>query len=264
MSQDKAGGTMRIWYQSFIDPAEQRPYFERLQARLDMLKRAGTTVEIHGVTPPDRHFHALTEFRCADQCIRNALRAQEEGYDAFLIGHFQEPGLREIRGALDIPVIGLGEACMLWACSMGLKFGLVTINPAFLAWHDLQVAGHGLERRCVGVRGITADVGRFMAAFTDPAERDAMRADFVAQVQPLVAAGADVLIPAGGLPMLLLAELQPFLVDGAAVMEGLGVALKTAEMAIDMHRLTGVAAGRSGFYARASEAAIADFLAPRG
>ena len=60
MSQDKAGGTMRIWYQSFIDPAEQRPYFERLQARLDMLKRAGTTVEIHGVTPPDRHFHALT------------------------------------------------------------------------------------------------------------------------------------------------------------------------------------------------------------
>lgn len=251
---------MRIWWQSFIDPAEHQPYFRRLQARLDAVKRPAVAIELHGIVPPDRHFHALTEFRCAEACIRNALQAQEAGYDAVVIGHFQEPGLRECRGALDIPVIGLGEAAMLHACTMGLKFGLVTINPVFLAWHEMQVAGHGLERRFAGVRAIAADVDRFMAAFTDPAELEAVRADFRAQVQPLIAAGADVLIPAGGLPMLVMAELQPFLVDGACVLEGLAAAVKAAETAVDMHRLTGVAAGRNGFYAKAPDGAIKDFL----
>ena len=66
--------------------------------------------EVHGLDPPDRHFHPLSEFRCAAQAIRNTIEAERAGYEAFVIGHFQEPGLLEIRGAIDIPVIGLGEA----------------------------------------------------------------------------------------------------------------------------------------------------------
>lgn len=255
---------MRIWWQSFIDPAQHRPYFELLQKRLNAVKRPGTEIEIHGVVPPDRHFHALTEFRCAQAAIRNAIQAERDGFDAVVIGHFQEPGLREARGALGIPVIGLGEAAMLHACTMGLKFGLVTINPVFLAWHEMQVAAHGLERRFAGVQAIQADVDRFMAAFTDPRELEAVREDFRQKVQPLIAAGADVLIPAGGLPMLVMAEMQPFLVDGACVLEGLAAVVKAAEMAVEMHRLTGVVAGRNGFYARAPQGAIDDFMGAAG
>ena len=71
--------------------------------------------------------------------IRNALEAERAGYDAFVIGHFQEPGLLEIRGAVDFPVIGLGEATFLAALSMGRKLGLVTIDPIFIDWHERQV-----------------------------------------------------------------------------------------------------------------------------
>ena len=70
---------MRIWYQSFVDEAEQRPYIDRLTVRLQRLRSPGTVVEVHGISPPDRFFHPLTEFRCADQTIRNALRAAEAG-----------------------------------------------------------------------------------------------------------------------------------------------------------------------------------------
>jgi hypothetical protein len=144
---------------------------------------------------------------------------------------------------------------------MGRKTGLVTIDPIFIPYHEAQIAGHGLGARVAGVAAIKADLARFMAAFTDPAERERVRADFADEVRPLVAAGADVLIPAGGLPMLLFAEDQPFFVDGAYVLEGIVTVLKAAEMAIALHRVTGVAAGRSGLYALASEGAIADFLA---
>jgi len=81
------GAPIRIWYQSFVDPEGQAPYMERLGARLRLVAGPGVAIDIHGIRPPDRHFHALTEFRCADQTIRAALRAEKEGYDAFVIGH---------------------------------------------------------------------------------------------------------------------------------------------------------------------------------
>src|SRR5437868_6275016 len=189
----------RIWYQSFVDPEEQAPYLDRLRERLRRHAAPGVTVDVFGVTPPDRFFHPLTEFRCADQAIRNALAAERQGYDAFVIGHFQEPGLTECRGALDIPVIGLGEAAMLFACQVGRRFALVTIDPVFVPWHEEQVIRHGLDRRCAGISAIKADLPRFMRAFADAGERQRMREDFARQVEPLVARGADVVIAAGGL-----------------------------------------------------------------
>ena len=255
---------VRIWYQSFVDPTEQAPYMDRLRARLRHLAGPGVSVEVHGISPPDRHFHAITEFRCADQTIRQALQAQAEGYDAFVIGHFPEPGLVECRGALSIPVIGLGEATMLHACTMGRKIGLVTINPVFVPIHEDQVRRYGLEQRVVAVAAVQADVPRFMRAFADPVEHAALRGEFAEQVRPLLARGVDVIIPSGGMPMTLFAQEQPFAIDGALVLEGIAVVLKAAEMAVALHRVTGSAASRSGLYGLASEGAISDFLVPRG
>ena len=157
----------RIWYQSFVHPVEQAPYIARLQGLLDSVAGPGVRFEVHGLDPPDRFFHPLTEFRCAAQTIRLALEAERAGYDAFVIGHFQEPGLLEIRGAVDIPVVGLGEASMLAALTMGRRFGLVTIDPVFIDWHERQVRAHGFEQRVAGVRAIHADLAGFMRAFTE-------------------------------------------------------------------------------------------------
>jgi allantoin racemase len=253
----------KLWYQSFVHPIEQAPYIERLQAALDAAAGPGIRFEVHGLDPPDHLFHPLTEFRCAAQTIRNALEAERAGYDAFVIGHFQEPGLLEIRGALDIPVIGLGEANLLAALSMGRRLGLVTIDPVFIEWHERQVHAHGLDQRVAGVRAIRMDLPAFMRAFTNEECYAAVRADFVEQVRPLVAAGAEVIIPAGGLPMLLFARECPFVIDGALVLNGIAVAAKAAEMAVALRRLTGAVVSRRGTYAKASPACIAEYLGQR-
>jgi hypothetical protein len=251
---------VRVWYQSFVDPAEQAPYIEKLRARLQAVAAAGIEVEVHGISPPDRHFHPVTEFRCAQHAIHAAITAERAGYDAFVIGHFQEPGLTECRGAVDIPVVGLGEATLLFACSIGRRIGLVTIDPVFIPWHEEQVIRHGLSQRVGGVVAIKADLPRFMRAFGDPEECGGVRADFIRQVRPLLGRGCDVLIPAGGLPMLLFSQDQPFVVDGAVVLEGIATVMKATEMALALHRLTGVAASRAGLYSRAPVGAIKDFL----
>jgi Asp/Glu/hydantoin racemase len=253
----------RVWYQSFVHPTEQAPYLERLQKFLDTVAAPSVRFEVHGLDPPDRHFHALTEFRCAAQIIRHALEAERAGYDAFVIGHFQEPGLLEIRGAVDIPVIGLGEASMLAALSMGGRLGLVTIDPAFIGWHERQVLAHGFGQRVAGVRALQMDLPGFMRAFTDEASYARTRAEFVEQVRPLIAAGAEVILPAGGLPMLLFARECPFVIDDALVLNGITVVAKATEMALGLRRLTGAVVSRRGTYAKASAACVEEYLRAR-
>ena len=253
----------RLWYQSFVHPVEQAPYIGRLQGLLDASAGPGIAFEVRGLEPPDHLFHPLTEFRCAAQTIRNALETERAGYDAFVIGHFQEPGLLEIRGALDIPVVGLGEAALLAALSMGRRIGLVTIDPVFIDWHERQVRAHGLEQRVAGVRAIHMDLPGFMRAFTDEASYASARADFVEQVRPLVAAGAEVIIPAGGLPMLLFARERPFVIDGALVLNGIVVVAKAAETALALRRLTGAVVSRRGTYAKASAECVEEYLRSR-
>ncbi len=259
----QSSSSARFWYQSFVHPLEQAPYIDRLQARLDAVAAPGMRFEVHGLDPPDHLFHPLTEFRCAAQTIRNALEAERAGYDGFVIGHFQEPGLLEARASLDIPVIGLGEAALLAALSMGRRIGLVTIDPIFVERHERQVRAHALEQRIAGIRAIHQDLPGFMRAFTDEQSYQQARADFVAQVRPLVDAGAEVVIPAGGLPMLLFARERPFVIDGALVLDGIAVVAKAAEMALALRRLTGAVVSRRGTYAKASDACVAEYLSAR-
>jgi allantoin racemase len=253
----------RLWYQSFVHPVEQAPYIRRLQGELDKVAAPGIRFEVHGLDPPDHLFHPLTEFRCAAQMIRNALEAERAGYDAIVIGHFQEPGLLEVRGAVDTPVVGLGEATLLAALSMGRRIGLVTIDPVFIDWHERQVRAFGLDQRVAGVRAIHVDLPGFMRAFTDDASYAQVRADFVEQVRPLVSAGAEVIIPAGGLPMLLFARECPFVIDGALVLNGIVVVAKAAEMALALHRLTGSVVSRRGTYAKALAQCVEEYLRQR-
>jgi Asp/Glu/hydantoin racemase len=251
----------RIWYQSFVDPHEQRPYVTRLEQQL--ASYAGPQIEyvVHGISPPDRYLSSLTEFRCASQAIRNGLEAEKQGYDAYVIGHFQEPGLVECRSSMNIPVIGLGEATMLYASMIGRTFGLVTINPQFIPWHRDQIIRLGLIQRSAGVRAIDTQVETYMQAFEHEQAFQKVKADFSREAGLLVEAGAEVIIPAGGLPMLLLSRDREFTVQGATVLNGIATVTVMAEAMLQFSRLTGVSASRKGTFAKAPPEAIQEFLA---
>jgi len=115
----------------------------------------------------------------------------------------------------------------------------------------------------VGVRAIQMDLPGFMRAFTEEGAYAKIRGDFAAQVGPLVAMGAEVVIPAGGLPMLLFARERPFVIDGALVLNGVAVSIKATEMALALHALTGSVVSRRGTYAKASAACVEEYLRGR-
>ena len=152
---------------------------------------------------------------------------------------------------------------MLYACMLGRTFGLVTINPVFIPWHRDQITRLGLGQRAVGVRAIDTQVATYMQAFEDEGVYQRVKDEFCRQVVPLVEAGAEVIIPAGGLPMLLLARENGLTIRGAVVLNGIAVVVAMAEAALKLYRLTGVAVSRQGIFAKAPPEAIEEFLTSR-
>lgn len=256
---------IRIWYQSFVDEANGRTYWDRLRAHIATIVDPGTSVEIHGITPFDSYAHAIVEYRCGREVICNAIRAEREGYDAFIIGHFQDAALYEARAAVDIPVIALGEASMLYACQLGQRIGIVTINTRFIPWFHHQIRKYGLEHRVTGVHAMSFEPGQILQAYESDAKARQVEALFAEQARPLIAQGVDVLIPGGGIPMLLFAGIHGHIIDNAPVMNGIPVTVKMAEMAVKLKRLSGLGASRVSDFYRPPVEVLDEFMAhPKG
>lgn len=253
---------MKIWWQSFVDASASASYMARLSDYLNGIAGPGTTVEVHGMSPPDRAFSRLSEFRCAILAVDNGIAAAEQGYDAFVIGHFQEPGLMELKSALPIPVIGTGEATLHMAAQMGRRIGLVTLDDIYRDWHLEQGDLYGMPGRISHVAGLNAEPSDFSAAFAgELAAKDRMIAAFRKVAEPMVAGGADVIVPAGVLPGLLIAGEYGLKVGHAPVVNCAAVALMQAEMQVRLYRLNGLEPAGGPFCARAPQQAIADFRA---
>jgi allantoin racemase len=251
---------MRLLWQSFVDATQNAAYFERLHTHLNELAAPGTSVELKGLRPPDRDFGRLTEFRCAIQVIENALAAEQDGYDGFVLGHFQDAGLYEARSAVRIPVVGTGEATLHFASQLGRRIGLVSIDPIFEVFHLEQAERYGLGLRVAGITGLGAVPEDFAAAFAgDAAAYKRMKAAFEASALPLVARGADVVVAAGVLPGLLMSRERGFTIGHAPVVDCAAVALKSAEMWVALHKATGLEPSRGPSFALAPSRAVKDF-----
>jgi Asp/Glu/hydantoin racemase len=248
----------RIVWQGFVSPVEQKIYVDTLVEYLNAIADPEVEFSFEGIDVPDRHLHRLTELRCAHDVLRNVVDAGERGYDGVIMGHFQDAGLYEARAALSVPVVGLGESALLHACTLGRRIGLVTIDPAFVPWHEEQVERYKLEGRVVGVTAMRTPVDLYMRALEDPGAHDEVVGQFEREARPLLERGAEVIVPAGGLPALILRERAGYEIDGAVVLNPTAVAAKAAEMAVKLARLNGTGASRRSTFAPPPPEAIAE------
>ena len=255
----------KIWYQSYVDYEHGKVYWDHLREHLAAVAGPGTSVEVHGITPHDSYAHPLVEFRCAREAICNAVRAEREGYDAFVVGHFQDAGLYEARAAVDIPVLGLGEASMLYCCQLAQQIGIVTINERFIPWFHHQLGKYGLRERVTGVHAMSFEPGQILDAFGSAKKTARVKELFRAQAEPLVERGLQLLLPGGGIPMLLFANEHGHNVNAAPVVNGIEIVVNMAEMAIGLKRRSGLGVSRVADYAKAPAEIIEEFLThPKG
>ena len=250
----------KIWFQGATDRALMSPYIAKVEAHFRSVLDPDFDFSFNTTTPPATTTHALTEYRVGQNFIRNAVKAEKEGYDVVAVTHFQDPGLSEAKSAVDIPVLGLGETTLHFALTLGRKIGLVTINPAFIPWHEDQITKYGIQPRVVGVRAVNANVLDYIEAFASKAAFDKLHPLWERECRALLDAGADVIVPAGGIPMMLFGGAKGANIDGAPIVNGMTVIAKSAEMAVKLKQHGGIAVSRRSNFARPPQKALDEFM----
>lgn len=84
--------------------------------------------------------------------------AGDHGAAAFITACYSDPGLIQARALTRRPVIGIGEAAMATALSIGQRFGVISVSDWSVARHERDRAALGWSPRCAGDRALRLDV----------------------------------------------------------------------------------------------------------
>ncbi len=247
-----AGTATRIWFQSAVEMDGAGSYAGTLRRQAARVLRPGTIVDVHGVPPGSwagRQPSALFGFPAVFLAVlgpaflRNALRAEREGYDVFVVGTFIEPFLRELRSAVRIPVVSSLEATLLVGCTSARYIGLVTINEALAESLRTSVERHRLGARVGAIVALEPELDEAgtIALLDAPAPG---LAAFAAAARRAVAAGADAVIPAESIFAAVTGQAGLHEIDGAAVLDAIAIPAAFAEMLATLHRSAGLRTGR--------------------
>jgi len=246
----------RILYLSMSNEKYSTNYFPFLRRYAADVARPDTRLELRGTRVGRIDSYRFWETLDTISILDSVVGAEPEGFDAVAIGNILDPGLRDARSMVDIPVLGLGESCMLAACMMGSRFSLVGVNPYFGGRFEENVARYGLKERLAGIAFMSLTPHELDACFSDESARGRAVEAFFGAARSTLDAGSEVVIPAGG-------RLTAFLnaqgireVDGAPVLDGTATLVAMVEAAVRVRAAAGTIVSRRRLYARAPEAVI--------
>lgn len=245
---------MKFWFQKHTItgrvPALDKMYQEHFNQLLDK------NDVVHIESLPEQTYQAtlpegLVRFAGAEAILQThfmkmAVTAEQQGFDAFIIGTSQDPALRECRALTDIPVIGYGESAALYALANDFKVGIVGFIPELFEAIAENYHRMGLDRILIGSEKIIGGPEIMAAAFAGAT--DSHFQAFQIAAKSLIDQGATLLIPGEGLTNELLVSQNITEIDGVPILDPVAIAIEFARM---MHNLQTAGAPRksnSGYW----------------
>lgn len=135
---------------------------EMIQARVDVLKEKAmpaTNFRIYRSRRGPGAIESRYDRQLAgDEVMRLSCQAERDGCDAAMVWCAGDPAVDAARELVKIPVIGTGEAGMLFAYHLAQNFCILTGDEALAATsYDVAVRS-GLKARMISIRGIQMSV----------------------------------------------------------------------------------------------------------
>ncbi len=234
---------MRLWYQSVTREGSFPTYRATLGRLLAAAAGPGVEIDVHGIrrqggTGDQYRYLAFLE---TVEILENVHTAQEQGYDAFVIGNLFDPGLREAREIADIPIVSLGETVLQTAETMGERLGFVSINAKFEPRLQDVLVRRRMADKVAGVASMQVpSMADLEAAGASGAATTALCDRFMAAAEATVTDGAEVVIAAGGVVMAIVADQGLFQTpSGAPILNGVAALIQQAKAAVELRRLMG-------------------------
>ncbi|WKU43408.1 aspartate/glutamate racemase family protein [Streptomyces sp. VNUA116] len=257
---------MRIWFHKHTVEGRIPLLDQWYRDHLDAIAAPGTVIDIHTLpadTYPDNTPFGLVGHHAAQVLFSQhfahaAVRAERSGYDAWITAAGQDPGLRDARHLAGIPTLGYGESAFFLSAMTGQRFGLLGFMPPLEEPIRHNITRYGLDAHLAayevvpggwdGVhRALDGDCDPFLTVYTEAAERAR-------------AAGAEVIIPAEGIPNEILWHLGVRELAGMPVVDPAGLAVKLAELTGELGRLGIFARSTAGYWFHRPPSDIAHHL----
>lgn len=170
-----------------INPNSSQRVTDGIDAAIDPLRSFGIPIRCLTLAegPP-----GIESQRQADLTIAPMLRlaAAQEDAAGFVVACFGDPGLHALRDQTALPVVGIQEAAVMTALTLGQRFGVIAILPPSIPRHMRAFGTMGVLDRLAGDRALGLGVA-------DLAHEDTTLAAMIATGTRLRDEdGADVLI----------------------------------------------------------------------
>lgn len=218
----------------FINPVGTGIFDEAMLEIINEVKRPDVEVKVvhlsKGPVHVEYHYYEHLNLGETLEWVR---WAEKEGYDAVVIGCFYDPGLREARELVSIPVIAPAEATMHVAATLGHKFSIMVGRRKWIPKMESNVYQYGLEKKLASFRVINFTVPRMAE---EPVK---LKESILVEAKKAVEEdGAEVIVLGCTIESGFMKELISKL--GVPVLDAVVTSWKYAEMMADLHRKVGL------------------------
>jgi len=248
---------MRLCYICINTEESSRPYLSLVEKVFRKVKRADTEIGIKGVKPGlDRFFPISSSYfdlLNKKEIVEKVIEAEREGYEAAIVGCFLDPGVREAREVVNIPVFGVAEPTLLFAHLLGRRFAVVTVSDEKIVWDiEDEIRLYGLRDRAIpkAVRPISIPV--MEVATKGMQEPKIVALDILERAKECVAEGAEVVVVGcNGLgPLCTVSDVVEVPEVHAPILDCVAVTIKMAEALVELkNKLDMPFISRAGIYA---------------
>ena len=214
----------------WIDPVASKGINEKIRKTINEVKSPDVEPTIvyikEGPTHVEYHFYEHLNMHGTLKWVK---KAEKEGYDAVVIGCFYDPGLREARELVKIPVIGVAESSMHIAATLGHKFSILVGRRKWIPKMESNIQIYGLEKKLASFRVLNFTVPRMLE------EPDRLRESIKREAQKAIDEdGAEVIVLGCTVESGFMKELIEAL--GVPVIDAVVASWKYEEMMADLYR----------------------------
>jgi len=244
---------MRIlWDEATSGLPVMEPVWQTLKGYFPKVARKDTEVVVRHAAVSGNYVRSLyTELLNNHSIVETAINGEQDGFDAVVLGCWADP-LWEAREVLNIPVVGIGEASMLLACSLGYKFAIITVHPGVIPTIELDLRMYGLQDRAIirPVRTLDppSDTEMLLESVKEPYRR--MIPNFERVARQCIDDGAEVIIVGCGYygPILTMHGYNEIPGSGVPVLDCSAAVLKMAEILVDLSKSIGLRKSSALFF----------------
>lgn len=136
-----------------INPNSSQRVTDGIDAAIDPLRKFGTPIRCLTLSEGPA---GIESQRQADLTIAPmlALAAAQPDAAGYVIACFGDPGLHALRDQTALPVVGIQEAAVMTALTLGQRFGVIAILPGSIPRHLRAFGAMGVSGRLAGDRAL--------------------------------------------------------------------------------------------------------------